>query len=374
MATDTQRPSSGMYSNSVCEVFGEEYNNPFQFSVFIPRVFSNISEHRVRSVFRRLNIGEVTAVSLARRPDGNANMAFVYFASMNYDNPVTNTLIDKICDSEQTAKIMYEEPYYWVVLPNKTGRGTTYNKQFMIFNEFRDVMFAKFKMIQETLDVLEFSKEQLLRDMKTKINAKLKKIKITEGDLVRECEERIGKRLRVYEPGWSSDDDDDEAGAEDAGPPPALAPSSSFHCKVCLVEVTGPRENALCPACGSPLDIDENSDLYRLLATRYDAYTVEEQGTLAYNALFHQGVAQIEERLGEIREHPDEEEVLGFTTVEQQGPWSAEGYTNVEQVHPPAAFVDGSEIENPLYVDATTPGSPGAGSQAPESTGWSWFS
>lgn len=374
MATDTQRPSSGMYSNSVCEVFGEEYNNPFQFSVFIPRVFSNISEHRVRSVFRRLNIGEVTAVSLARRPDGNANMAFVYFASMNYDNPVTNTLIDKICDSEQTAKIMYEEPYYWVVLPNKTARGTTYNKQFMIFNEFRDVMFAKFKMIQETLDVLEFSKEQLLRDMKTKINAKLKKIKITEGDLVRECEERIGKRLRVYEPGWSSDDDDGEAAAEEPGPPAALAPSSSFHCKVCLVEVTGPRENALCPACGSPLDIDENSDLYRLLATRYDAYTVEEQGTLAYNALFHQDVARIEERLGEIREHPDEEEVLGFTTVEQQGPGSAEGYTNVEHIHPPAAFVDGSEIENPLYVDATTPGTPPAGSQAPESTGWSWFS
>ena len=53
------------------------------YTVFIPRVFSNISEERISNVFHNLNIGSVEHVDLVPKTSTNGqtyNMAFVHFA------------------------------------------------------------------------------------------------------------------------------------------------------------------------------------------------------------------------------------------------------------------------------------------------------
>jgi hypothetical protein len=62
--------------------------NMSPFSIFIPRVFSNISVERICDIFSSKNIGDVDTVNLVRRVNKKGeqyNMAFVHFRRL-YDN------------------------------------------------------------------------------------------------------------------------------------------------------------------------------------------------------------------------------------------------------------------------------------------------
>lgn len=89
-------------------------------SLFIPRVFLNISEERIRNVFSKLRYGKVSHVEFVRRKGiaGDYNSAYIYFEYW-FDNPIADDFKERVKDKTfETPKIVYDAPWYWVVLPN----------------------------------------------------------------------------------------------------------------------------------------------------------------------------------------------------------------------------------------------------------------
>ena len=90
-------------------------------SLYIPRIFANISKERVAHIFKSLLIGEVSVIDFVPREDSNTgepyNMAFIHFSEW-YDNTASKNFQAKVNDPDTDAKIVYDDPWYWICLPN----------------------------------------------------------------------------------------------------------------------------------------------------------------------------------------------------------------------------------------------------------------
>ena len=91
-------------------------------SLYIPRVFLNITEEKIREVFETLELGEIERIDLVPRPYTSgtisANMAFIYFKYWSQSVSAQN-LASRIMDPRREARIVYDDPWYWILLPNR---------------------------------------------------------------------------------------------------------------------------------------------------------------------------------------------------------------------------------------------------------------
>jgi hypothetical protein len=92
-------------------------------SVYIPRVFSNIHPNVISQTFEGQKIGVVDHIQMIQRPkkkgQSPAYMAFVYFKEW-FTNQSALHLAERIVNPEKQARVVYDDPYYWIVLPNTT--------------------------------------------------------------------------------------------------------------------------------------------------------------------------------------------------------------------------------------------------------------
>ncbi len=87
-------------------------------SIYIPFVNLSCTEEYISNIFKTLLIGEVNKVDLIRKDGLTPHyMAFIHF-NYWYDNIASNNLRRKIID-EQNVRIVYNDPYYWVLYKNK---------------------------------------------------------------------------------------------------------------------------------------------------------------------------------------------------------------------------------------------------------------
>lgn len=95
-------------------------------SVYIPRVFSNIHPNVISQTFERQNIGVVDHIQVIQRPKKKgkspAYMAFIYFKEW-FSNQSALHLAERIVNPEKQARVVYDDPYYWIVLPNTNTKG-----------------------------------------------------------------------------------------------------------------------------------------------------------------------------------------------------------------------------------------------------------
>jgi hypothetical protein len=89
-------------------------------SLYIPRVFPNWrDEARMANVFESLNIGKIHRIDFIDKIDENTNQsycqAFVHFEYW-YDYPASHSIQEKILDPTQQAKIVYDDPWFWLLL------------------------------------------------------------------------------------------------------------------------------------------------------------------------------------------------------------------------------------------------------------------
>ena len=100
----------------------DAYPNSGLKSLYIPRVFLNITEEKIREVFERLELGEIERIDLVPRPYTSgtisANMAFIYFKYWSQSVSAQN-LASRIMDPHREARIVYDDPWYWILLPNR---------------------------------------------------------------------------------------------------------------------------------------------------------------------------------------------------------------------------------------------------------------
>lgn len=83
-------------------------------SLFIPRVFANIGETRIRKILEELNLGIISRIDLVSRTSEKGqsyNRAYVHFKSWNKDQgKVRERLL-----SGHEIKIVYDDPWFWKV-------------------------------------------------------------------------------------------------------------------------------------------------------------------------------------------------------------------------------------------------------------------
>ena len=97
-----------------------------QLSLYIPFVFTNITEERIKHVFNHLAIGLVDRVDFVekiREQDGKPyKMAFIHFKEW-YVNEYVDGIQQKVTSSNTTStRIVYDDPWYWNVFMNNKPR------------------------------------------------------------------------------------------------------------------------------------------------------------------------------------------------------------------------------------------------------------
>ena len=91
-----------------------------QYSVYIPRMFTNITEEKIKEIFASMNVGSVSRVDFIGKTNNKGekyNMVFVWFQEW-FDNIAAQNLKSKIEDPNVQAKFVYEDPWFWIILPN----------------------------------------------------------------------------------------------------------------------------------------------------------------------------------------------------------------------------------------------------------------
>jgi hypothetical protein len=89
-------------------------------SLFIPHVFSSITEERIAKVFESNNIGIVKRVDFVNKVDKKGksyNSVFVHFSTWFEDSVVAN-FQERVLNPDKEARIVYDDPWYWIVLKN----------------------------------------------------------------------------------------------------------------------------------------------------------------------------------------------------------------------------------------------------------------
>jgi hypothetical protein len=90
-------------------------------SLFVPHVYSNFTSAKVMEVFNGLHIGEVKSVDLVSKMGSDSkhyNAVYVHFTTW-YDTKVARDFQERLLDPTKEVKVMYDHPWYWIVLENK---------------------------------------------------------------------------------------------------------------------------------------------------------------------------------------------------------------------------------------------------------------
>jgi hypothetical protein len=92
-------------------------------SLYIPHVFENISKEFVAETFEKLRIGKVLTVDFVQKmgKDAAYNAAYLHFEYW-YDNTAARNFQERVLNPEKEARIIYDEPWYWIVLENKAKK------------------------------------------------------------------------------------------------------------------------------------------------------------------------------------------------------------------------------------------------------------
>ena len=99
--------------------FNMTFNN--QLSLFIPRVVPEwASRELIADKFKMLDIGTISRVDFIEKSSANGlkyYQAFLHF-EMWENNPATRNIQARIYNSEQCARLIYDDPWYWILLKN----------------------------------------------------------------------------------------------------------------------------------------------------------------------------------------------------------------------------------------------------------------
>ena len=99
------------------------FNN--KLSIFIPRVLPEwANEESISIIFKKFDIGQVERVDFVEKTNQYTNQynniyyhAFVHFKEWS-DTTISRNIQEKIFDPDQVAKIVYDDPKYWIILKN----------------------------------------------------------------------------------------------------------------------------------------------------------------------------------------------------------------------------------------------------------------
>jgi hypothetical protein len=92
-------------------------------SLYIPHVFSNISCEKIIKTFESLGLGRVDKVDFVSKmgKTGEYNAAYIHFEYW-YKTDAAQIFQDRVKNPNKEARIVYDDPWYWIVLENKSRK------------------------------------------------------------------------------------------------------------------------------------------------------------------------------------------------------------------------------------------------------------
>lgn len=128
------------------------------FSVCIPRIFHNIPNKKIVGTFERLGMGKVKNMDIVWKTgrDGSSyKMAFIHFSEWNMSNASSRLFREQVEDPNVIAKLVYDDPWYWLVLPNNSTTTSINSYKNKVEKFIPDTINGVSKWIQERLSILE---------------------------------------------------------------------------------------------------------------------------------------------------------------------------------------------------------------------------
>ena len=93
-------------------------------SLYIPHIFENYTRDDVAAVFEDSLIGRVKGVDFVSKMGKNGkayNSAYIHFHHW-YNNTAAARFQERVQDPNKEARIIYDDPWYWIVLENNTEK------------------------------------------------------------------------------------------------------------------------------------------------------------------------------------------------------------------------------------------------------------
>lgn len=90
-------------------------------SLFIPHVFTNITDERIFDIFYDLALGIVKRVDRVLKRDPNDNeyhSVYIHFEQW-FANHIVVNFQERVVNPAKEARLVYDDPWYWIVLENK---------------------------------------------------------------------------------------------------------------------------------------------------------------------------------------------------------------------------------------------------------------
>ena len=87
-------------------------------SVYIPHVFLNVSEDEIIKVFEHAKIAMIKNVDLVYKVGKTAHYSAFVHIDLWYDTQESVKFRERILNPNEEARIVYQDPWYWIVLPN----------------------------------------------------------------------------------------------------------------------------------------------------------------------------------------------------------------------------------------------------------------
>jgi heat shock protein HspQ len=95
-----------------------------QMSLYIPHVFANIGEDKIRKTFNLLDIGLVDHIDFVSKlgKDGKLyNSVYIHFSQW-YNNVSTFNFQQRLKNLDKQTRVVYDDPWYWIVLENNSHK------------------------------------------------------------------------------------------------------------------------------------------------------------------------------------------------------------------------------------------------------------
>ena len=93
-------------------------------SLYIPHVFTNISKERITEIFSRLQLGKVSNIDFVLKMSYNGeeyHAAYIHFEHW-FNNASAFSFQQDVRNSSSGTKLVYDTPWYWVVLENRAKK------------------------------------------------------------------------------------------------------------------------------------------------------------------------------------------------------------------------------------------------------------
>jgi len=138
-------------------------------SIYIPHVFENITKEHIYYVFEILRIGRISHIDFIMKTSKNKpyNCAYIHFEFW-YNNIANINLQEKIRNPEKEARIVYDDPWFWLILENTASKTVEGERKpcinleyFGLSNKKTETVDEPLKTVDETLKTVDETFEKV---------------------------------------------------------------------------------------------------------------------------------------------------------------------------------------------------------------------